>query len=811
MKASSVSFLMLFLIIRKTHSTILCSSINPVNCRCYEATLLEPEEEVRISCPDLRSYIVEYAINYGMKLECLTPESPYAPALFKNMNTTEIVSFEFTHCPPPNISFGEVLEGYTVNSLKFISNNNSIKSESFEGLNDLLTLILQRNYIPFISKDLFRHVKQLQVLRLNDNRIRKLDDESFSYLSNLTHLELGGNPIEVLPEKVFFRLYNLKVLHVYKIQLKNLSTDVFKDLSSLKILDISSNYLEKLPDSIFDSLLNVEQVNLRSNKLKYLPEDLFTSTLKLKVLDFGRNYELDELPETFLFTSHKLENIAMDNCNITSIPDHFFSHANQLKIIKINNNRIYSLSNDLFRNNSNVRKLYMNYNRLTTLPSEIFNKQYRLETLGISKNNLQYLPRNIFRNLINLKVINLSYNNITYLEPEIFKNMVELEVFDISNNKLTKIHELGIRNLRKINICKNQLTEFPNFNWNFNLEEVNLQYNNIKSLTVPLVISQRTIIKLGWNNISHIDISELTTIRNDYDVQKIVFSPPKWFLFPNPISCDCNIYRFVSFINDARASSKELISDEFADFDDLSCSQPKELYGKKLFKLDSNQFKCRITENCPPYCNCTITEDGKISVNCSNRRLKRFPDVAPSNATILDLSGNDLTSLSDLRKTIWQNVTEVRLNNNNIINVFEDWNRLSNLKTLSLDHNSLRVLPYDFMDYVANRAEFEISLGNNPWQCDCKTVRLKTWLSKNYNKINDINKVYCENKRDKNGTMNLIRVPNRVICPSDNWQHKNQLAILIVITTVITLLIFIILILFYKNRNTVIACLLFSF
>ncbi|XP_023214061.1 protein toll-like [Centruroides sculpturatus] len=815
MKASLTLFLMSFLMMKKSYFSIPCSSINPVHCECFVAELLEPEEGVHISCPDNRSYLIEYTINDLIKLECLTPQPPYAPALFKNMNTTEIVRFEFTRCPPPNISFNEILEGYTVNSLTFISNKNGIKSENFEGLNDLVTLILQRNYIPFLSKDLFQNVKQLQVLRLNDNRIQKLDEESFNYLFNLTHLEIGGNPIRFLPENVFSKLYKLEVLHLYKIQLKNLSKDIFKDLSALKILDISSNNLEKLPDSIFDSLLNVEQINLKRNKLKSLPENLFRSTMKLKILDFGRNSELDLLPETLLFGLKKLENIAMESCNISYIPELFFSQAKELKIIKINNNRIYSLSDVLFQNNSNLQTLFMSYNYLTTLPSAIFKRLYNLETLGISKNNLQHLPRNIFWDLIRLKTINLSYNNITHLEQDMFKNMQSLETFDISNNKLTKMYDFGVRNLKKINICKNELSEFPNFNWGIYLylEDLNLQYNKITSLSIRSLLSQKTIIRLGWNNISYIDISELKNIRKVYknfSTEKTPSLPAKWFFFPNPISCDCHIYPFVSFIRDVEVSTETVFLAKFADFDDLKCSQPERLNGNKLSKLGFNDFKCEITEDCPSYCNCSIIAKEKLLVNCSNRGLDKFPNFAPWNTSILDLSGNHLTSLDDLKEAIWENVTEVLLDNNNI-SVLKDWSFHKNLAKLYLNRNLLRVLPYGFMDYAATKPTFEITLGENPWQCNCETTNFKAWLTENYRRVKDINKVYCENQRDENGTMNVIRVPDDIICPPDNWPHKKQLITVTVIGVLLALLLFVILILYYRNRNTVIAYFYFHF
>lgn len=811
---------MLVLMTHKSWSILQCPSLPSVDSSSCFCDYKFQSGGLDINCFDEKSsFTIGYAINKQIKLECISGKPPYAAALFSNINATEISTFEFISCPLPNITFAKIFDGYRVNSFTFESRTNisNMKSEHLEDLKNLTLLSFRRSRISYISKELFQNLIQLRILRLNENGIEELEEDSFAHLTNLTNLELGGNLIHNLPDKIFSSAHNLEILYLYNNKLTKLSEHVFKSLQSLKVLDLSNNHLEDLPPAVFEDLVAVEKINLRNNKLKNLPENLFKSTLKLKWLELSNNVHLDVLPENLLFGLVNLENISMNSCNISRIPPHFFSQVTKLRMIQMSNNGINYLPGDLLQHNPNLETFLVDYNNLVTLPPELFKKQFKLEILGISKNKLHYLPKNIFNNLIKLKVINLSFNNITELESNIFRNMQSLEEFQISNNYLRKIDNLGIGNLKKIDISKNRLTAMPEFNWDIYLylEELNLQYNNITLLSIPYLYSEKMVIKLGWNNISFIDISQLNLAYYTYKEESVssletIKYPPHWYLYPNPIYCDCHIYSFVSYLKKVDVPSDQLLLALFPNSDNLTCSYPKHLRGKRISKLSMLDFRCTILEDCPFPCNCYRTPDDKLVMNCSNRRLETFPHSSPWNTTVLDLSGNHLKSLGDLRLPIWQNLTEIYLDDNNITN-FSGWNYFQKLTVLSLRNNLLRVLPLKFMNYTINLPAFQITLGDNPWQCDCETADFKVWLTENVRKIKDVNKVYCENKSDENGTMNVIRVSDDILCPLDNWPYRKQLITVTVIGVLLALLLFVTLILYYRNRNTVIAYFYFHF
>ena len=72
-------------------------------------------------------------------------------------------------------------------------------------------------------------------LRLQSNRITRLDDQVFSGLRNLTFLDVSMNPLEHLDSGCFSGLETLKRLYMFHVVLRSFPNDVFWDTPALEV------------------------------------------------------------------------------------------------------------------------------------------------------------------------------------------------------------------------------------------------------------------------------------------------------------------------------------------------------------------------------------------------------------------------------------------------------------------------------------------------------------------------------------------------------------------------------------------------
>lgn len=123
-----------------------------------------------------------------------------------------------------------------VKNLKHITleqNKMDIESGSFRDLNELLTLVIERQNITFNAKFL-SGVKKLSWLNLADLGIGRIARDTFKDTKELLFLKLDNNPIENIEPGALDSLKKLKQLSVLKTQLQKLDMELFKELKSLE-------------------------------------------------------------------------------------------------------------------------------------------------------------------------------------------------------------------------------------------------------------------------------------------------------------------------------------------------------------------------------------------------------------------------------------------------------------------------------------------------------------------------------------------------------------------------------------------------
>lgn len=112
----------------------------------------------------------------------------------------------------------------------------------FRGLSSLRSLYLTNNMITYLAADVFRDLKHLHFLSLDNCCVGP------------THLPAG----------IFRNLTKLSILTVENMGIQNLSTEVFGNISQLRQIQLNHNVMQTFPVSVLKSLTQLRYLDIRS-------------------------------------------------------------------------------------------------------------------------------------------------------------------------------------------------------------------------------------------------------------------------------------------------------------------------------------------------------------------------------------------------------------------------------------------------------------------------------------------------------------------------------------------------------------------
>ncbi|XP_014484639.1 PREDICTED: chaoptin [Dinoponera quadriceps] len=285
----------------------------------------------------------------------------------------------------------------------------------------------------------------LSVIRLDRNRINRLDEGSFVDLPVLSRLYLSRNHI----------------------------TEIFagalQRVPLLKSVDLNHNLIHRIHPEFFSRRTGniLEEVWLINNDLSHVAEirSVLEALPRLKFLDASHN-QLEEIPFGALRGHPTLERL------------------------HLNHNRLAFLQRETFTAMPALRELRLKNNSLSNLLEAPFWNLPALKGLDLSENYFRHIEPHLLSNLPNLRRLDLSGNAISLIEPESFLNTPALEHVNVSGNALSVLHPLTFRhltNLYELDIGWNRMLEvvpgLPK-----DIEHLHMPMNRIVSL--PVVSSQ---------------------------------------------------------------------------------------------------------------------------------------------------------------------------------------------------------------------------------------------------------------------------------------------------------------------------------
>ncbi|XP_039629911.1 extracellular matrix protein 2 isoform X2 [Polypterus senegalus] len=269
-------------------------------------------------------------------------------------------------------------------------NDSSFSSELFQNLTKLKRLNLDGNFLTKIPP----LPPSLEELKMNDNKLKGLDQQSFKGLLKLLTLELEGNGLHdgnVVP-LAFKPLSRLIYLRLDENRFRALPSGL---PSSLQELHMDENLIEDIQEGILNKTLNLVVLVLSNNRIqenRIAPRAWFHLS-KLEAIDLSYN-RLVHVPS---FLPVSLRQLTLHHNQIERIPGYVFAHMKPgLEFLHLSHNK---LRDDGIHGVSfmglyhSLTELLVDNNQLRTIPRGILNLK-SLQVLRLNDNHIRYVPLN---------------------------------------------------------------------------------------------------------------------------------------------------------------------------------------------------------------------------------------------------------------------------------------------------------------------------------------------------------------------------------------------------------------------------------
>lgn len=145
----------------------------------------------------------------------------------------------------------------------------------------------------------------------------------------------------------------------------------------------------------------------------------------------------------------------------------------------------------------------------------------------------------------------------------------------------------------------------------------------------------------------------------------------------NPLSCDCELYDFLRYIEGRMHSNVQNYFHIIPG--NLTCHSPEDLKGVPVTNLKSESLMCTVnnTNLCPEICDCFVKPEGNVFIfDCSHKNLISVPSDLKSPGDVwqleLNFANNRFTRMPDLKNLKRESVKKLYLSHNNISDIFLD-------------------------------------------------------------------------------------------------------------------------------------------
>jgi len=372
--------------------------------------------------------------NLNLMKNCLT-SLPNEIVLLNNLKVLDVSNNLLESLPLDFSRLINIEQLYlTHNRLKYLPD--------ISGCLNLKEVSLANNQLTEVPKGL---PKTISILKLSDNKIKKLGDEVLS-VTKLERLDLTNNDLTQISPYIS-NMPNLKVLNLEGNPIKSIRRDIINRGSAavLKYLQTRIPASEEDKKEISGTLPQSES-NLKLTKQHEL------STSK-KVLLSGKSVAEVE-KELLQINDIEIKEISLKKCRLSEIPQTLSNYGSSLTKLCLSNNLIKSFPS-IMCNFEKLTHLDLCSNSLTDLCPELINLQSLME-VNISSNRFTQVPKCLYE-IKSLEHLVADSNQISYIDVNGIKKLSLLATLSLRNNSINNVPpELGeLENIKSLNIDGN--------------------------------------------------------------------------------------------------------------------------------------------------------------------------------------------------------------------------------------------------------------------------------------------------------------------------------------------------------------------
>ena len=300
----------------------------------------------------------------------------------------------------------------------------------------------------------------ITTFEITHEQIRQIPQGVFDKLA-VELVDLSHNQIERIDKSTFEGAAKIDILDLNMNAIRHIDQFAFLPLAdSISQLKMASNHLGAMGDDLayaLNPLINLNVLTLDQNELMQLPD--LTGLVDLVELSLNQNLLTSLYADQVLFPE-KLVDLQLKQNKISHIDERAFANLKHLKHLNLEMNLLSYLSPNAFKHLVNLQTLDLNKNNFNHVPSAAIFPLGNLKRLYFAGQNqiLKAIENYAFDRMPGsalLEKIDLSKNNIATISDKAFCSLSEqypqvaIEEIDLGENKLTTLNACVVRQLAK--------------------------------------------------------------------------------------------------------------------------------------------------------------------------------------------------------------------------------------------------------------------------------------------------------------------------------------------------------------------------
>ncbi len=255
------------------------------------------------------------------------------------------------------------------------------------------------------------------------------------------------------------------------------------DIENIEQLNANYEWLLVNKDALFFS---AESVSISDSPISELPAELISSLRSAREIDLSKNL-ISYVPSNCFQGLDHLQTLRLEHNKISILSDPSFSGLSDLKTLDLSGNNIRSLDENILSELVQLRTLFLNENQIKDLPEGLFAGLAEVSFISLAQNRIEALPEGVFAGLERLEQLVLFHNQIKDLPKGVFASLESLQELNLAHNRIEALPEdmlAGLERLRDLNLSENQIKDLPKgvFAGLESLQELHLALNRIEAL-----------------------------------------------------------------------------------------------------------------------------------------------------------------------------------------------------------------------------------------------------------------------------------------------------------------------------------------